>query len=107
MSAELQAQYPLAFIGCNSNITSAADCTKETCCLAQGASFLYLPAFGPNLFFTIFFGVFIIPQIFLGVKYKTWGYMIGMVLGLLVEVIGYIGRVLLNDNPFSNDAFLM
>ncbi|SMQ46575.1 unnamed protein product [Zymoseptoria tritici ST99CH_3D7] len=105
MPLDLQRQWPHSFIGCNYTIEKH-DCTTATCCVAQ-SSFLYVPEYWPNLFYAILFGVFILPQVFLGVKYKTWGYMVGMVTGLAVEVIGYVGRVLLNDNWFNNDAFLM
>nr|POE50135.1 sphingoid long-chain base transporter rsb1 [Quercus suber] len=93
------------FANCNPDIL-AADCTLETCCLAQQASFTYIPNYGGNLFFTIFFAVFILPQIGLGVYYKTWGFMVGNVIGLVLEVIGYASRLSLRDNPFSKSAFL-
>ncbi|KAK3725032.1 phospholipid-translocating ATPase rsb1 [Vermiconidia calcicola] len=82
------------------------DCTLETCCLAQ-SSFLYLPNYGGNLFFAIFFGIFIIPQLGLGIWHKTWGFAVGMVIGLALEVLGYAARVMLNDNPWSDNAFLI
>jgi hypothetical protein len=105
MSTELQSLYPEAFIGCSSTNNTSL-CTPETCCLAQ-SYFLYVPDYASNLFFAIFFGVFVIPQVYFGVKYKTWGYMAGMVLGLVVEVLGYVGRLMLNGNPYSNGAFLL
>jgi len=43
----------------------------------------------------------------LGIRYKTWGYMVAMVFGLLLEVIGYVARVMLHNSPFDNNFFLM
>ena len=33
--------------------------------------------------------------------------MVPMAAGLILEVIGYLGRILLHDNPFNFDSFLM
>ncbi|KAK5114903.1 hypothetical protein LTR62_002062 [Meristemomyces frigidus] len=81
-------------------------CTLETCCLAQ-SSFLYLPNFGANLFFAIFFGVFILPQIGLGIFYRTWGFMVGMIMGLVLEVVGYYARIMIHNSPFFGNGFLI
>lgn len=94
-----------AFANCNYNISSD-DCTLETCCLAQ-ASFLYIPDLGGNAFFTALFAVLLLPQLGLGIRYKTWGVLVGMVCGLILEVVGYAGRLQLHSNPFDDDAFLM
>ena len=48
-----------------------------------------------------------IPQLGLGVWYKSWGFMVGMAMGLILEVLGYISRVMFNDNPFDDSAFLL
>ncbi|WPG99733.1 Hypothetical protein R9X50_00255200 [Acrodontium crateriforme] len=82
------------------------DCTLETCCLAQ-SSFLYIPSFGGNLFFTIFFAAAIIPQLIIGIWYRTWGFAVGMFCGLLLEVIGYVARVMLHGSPFDANPFLI
>lgn len=94
------------YANCNPYIEDNNLCTLETCCLAQ-SSFLYIPDFGGNLFFTIWFAILLIPQLYLGIRYKTWGFMGGMLSGLILEVIGYAARIMLNDNPFNGDAFLM
>lgn len=90
--------------GCNFTIPSD-QCTLQTCCLDQ-SSFSYIPNYGANLFFAIFFGVFIIPQLAIGIKCRTWGYMVAMIIGLILELVGYVARVLLHNNPFDNAAFL-
>ncbi|EMC98486.1 hypothetical protein BAUCODRAFT_87156 [Baudoinia panamericana UAMH 10762] len=93
------------YAGCNLDIPSDL-CTLETCCLAQ-SNFLYLPNYGANLFFTIFFAVFIVPQLGLGIFYKTWGFMAGMGIGLVLEVVGYGARIMIHNNPFNGDGFLI
>ena len=93
------------FANCNTQILKV-ECTLETCCLAQ-SSFLYIPNYGANLFFTILFAALVVPQLGLGIYYKTWGFMAGMIIGLALEVLGYVSRVLLHNNPFDDNAFLM
>ncbi|KAK5679175.1 phospholipid-translocating ATPase rsb1 [Elasticomyces elasticus] len=94
------------YANCNLQILDDDLCTLETCCLAQ-SSFLYIPSYGGNIFFAIWFGLMILPQIGLGIRYKTWGFMSAMIIGLALEVIGYAARVQLNNNPFDSDSFLM
>jgi hypothetical protein len=71
------------------------------------ASFDYIPSLGGNAIFAAIFGVLIIGQLYFGVRHKIWGYMCAMILGLVLEVIGYAGRVMLNSSPFSNNDFLI
>ncbi len=81
-------------------------CTLETCDLSL-ASFLYLPTVPGNAVYAAIFGIYIVAQLYLGIKHKTWGYMVAMVTGLVLEVIGYVGRILLHSSPFNNNDFLI
>ncbi|TKA82882.1 hypothetical protein B0A55_01174 [Friedmanniomyces simplex] len=49
----------------------------------------------------------ILPQVGLGVYYKTWGFMSSMIIGLALEVLGYASRVQIHDNPFGSNPFLL
>lgn len=57
-------------------------CTLQTCDLSM-SSFLYLPTLPGNAVYAAIFGLLLIGQIFLGIKYKTWGYMVAMIFGLV------------------------
>lgn len=81
-------------------------CTIETCDITTMGVFNYQPNLGANAFFGVVFALCLMVQLFFGIKHKTWGYMAAMLLGLLLEVVGYAGRIMLNSNPFNNDAFL-
>lgn len=81
-------------------------CTMETCDLTL-ASFLYRPTLGGNAIFAALFAILFVPQLFFGIKHKTWGYMAAMSFGLIMECVGYIARVMIHNNPFDNDMFLM
>jgi hypothetical protein len=58
-----------------------------------------------NAFFAAFFGLALLIQLFLGIRYKTWTYMIAIVLGCLAECVGYIGRIMMSNNPYDDNGF--
>ncbi|KAL4815747.1 RTA1 like protein-domain-containing protein [Aspergillus spinulosporus] len=80
-------------------------CTLDTCPLSM-ASFEYIPRLWAQILFMGLFGLAFLIHFFLGIRYKTYTFMVAMMLGLAGEVVGYGGRVLLHDNPFNDDAFL-
>jgi hypothetical protein len=91
------------------NLTLILDpelCTVKTCDLSL-ASFLYIPSLPGNAIYAAIFALYIAAQLFLGIKYKTWGYMTALVLGLALEVFGYVARIMLHNDPFNNNDFLM
>lgn len=57
-------------------------CTVDTCDLSL-ASFLYFPTLPGNAAFSGLFAALLVAQVFLGVRHKTWGYMVAMLLGLV------------------------
>ncbi|KAJ5884668.1 hypothetical protein N7495_009178 [Penicillium taxi] len=65
----------------------------------------YTPNLGGNIFFVIFFGILGVAQVGLGVYYRTWTFMIALGVGALMEMAGYIGRVLMHYNPWNVSAF--
>lgn len=74
-------------------------------CPVEGTLYGYYPSIGANAFFAAFFGLCLIVQLGLGIKYRTWTFMIALGFGCLGELIGYIGRILLYNNPFDNLGF--
>ncbi|KAF4159530.1 hypothetical protein CNMCM8927_003129 [Aspergillus lentulus] len=89
-----------------SNSTDPSDyCTLDTCPLSL-ANFNYVPNLAGNLLYLALFGTMLVANLGLGIYYRTWGYLVGMMGGLALEVIGYVGRVQLHYNPFPFDPFL-
>jgi hypothetical protein len=81
-------------------INNTALCNISVCDLTL-AHFDYIPSIGGNAVYTAIFGLYIFAQLFLGIHYKSWGYMTAMFFGLAGEFIGYIARILLWQNPFD------
>jgi hypothetical protein len=67
----------------------------------------YYPNLTVNAFFAAFFGLFMLINLFLGIRYRSWTFLIAIAGGCILESVGYVGRVLLNDNPFSSAGFNM
>ena len=81
-------------------------CTVKTC--PMDYAFLdYLPTVSGNAFYAAWFAILLVGQLILGCYYRTWAYTFSMCSGLLLEIVGYVGRVMLHDDPFSNGNFLM
>jgi RTA1 like protein len=88
------------------SLQSINNCTVGTCPLSC-AQVEYLPTIAGNAVYAATFGLLLIAQLGLGIKYKTWGFMVGMICGLILEVVGYAGRIMLHDNPFNFNNFIM
>ena len=82
------------------------DCTLSTCPLSE-AQLDYVPSLGGNALYLGILAICLIAQLVLGIKYRTWGFLVAMVGGLILEIIGYAARIQMHYNPFPSGPFLM
>lgn len=86
-------------------------CTTCTCPLEIDGYILgymsYFPSLAGNAVFAAVFGLCLLSQLFLGIRHKTWGFLICMSGGTILEVLGYVGRILMRDDMFTNTYFIM
>jgi hypothetical protein len=90
------------------NVTCPDDlslCTVKTCSLQCG-EITFQPTLAGNGLYLALLVILLLLQLTLGIRYRTWGFMVGMCSGLLLEAVGYAGRLMLHDNPFSFNNFL-
>ncbi|GFN18516.1 hypothetical protein AtubIFM55763_008697 [Aspergillus tubingensis] len=80
-------------------------CTLTTCPLSD-AYVNYVPSLAGNIFYAAVFAALLIAQLILGIRYRTWGYLTGLFGGLLLEIIGYVGRIQMHYNPFKFTPYL-
>ncbi|KAF1816639.1 putative sphingoid long-chain base transporter RSB1 [Eremomyces bilateralis CBS 781.70] len=82
-------------------------CTLETCPL--GYSYWgYLPSLAANSLFTALFALTVVAFVVQSVVYRSFhGFTIAMICGSLLEMIGYIGRVMAHSKPFAEDPYLL
>lgn len=79
-------------------------CTYATCPVELYGQIAYRPSLGGNAFCAAVFGIALIIQLGLGIRYRTWGFLFATVSGSVLEIIGYAGRIMLwqNDYDFNN-----
>lgn len=82
-------------------------CTIETCSVEEYGQIDYIPTLPGNAAYLGIFVITFFAQTWLGVKHKTWGYMIAMQAGIALEILGYVGRLMLHDNIFSKNSFII
>lgn len=82
------------------------DCSAVSdLCPVEGTIYGYTPSLPANAAFAGFFGIAMIINLIYGIRYKTWTYMVALSLGCLAECGGYVGRVLMHNNPWNDMAF--
>ncbi|KAJ5247785.1 RTA1 domain protein [Penicillium chermesinum] len=86
--------------------SDTANCTLSTCPI-DSAFVDYQPSIPANALFIGVFSLLLLLQLGLGLWYRTWSFVIAMSCGLILEVLGYIGRLILHHNPFNFSGFLM
>lgn len=67
----------------------------------------FRPSLAANAIFLALFVLVGMGHGYLGYRGKSWGFMVGMLLGCLSEVLGYAGRIMLYNNPFSFVGFIV
>lgn len=83
-----------------------ANCTLALCPLE--ASILgYQPSLVANGVFIGVFGTIMAAHFIQGSIFKSWGFMASMLSGCVLEIVGYVGRVFIHDDPFDFSGFLM
>ncbi|KAJ4291612.1 hypothetical protein N0V90_009507 [Kalmusia sp. IMI 367209] len=84
----------------------SANCTLEICPL-EWSVFRYQPSIPANATILAMFGILFLVHTVQGIWYKTYAYMGCILAGCVLQVVGYVGRIMLHDNPFDFNAFLM
>jgi hypothetical protein len=83
-----------------------ANCTLDLCPI-QSTVFQYRPSLAANSVFIALFALSIVTHIVLGIRWRSWFFMGAMILGGISEIIGYGGRLIMYNNPFSFTGFMI
>ncbi|KAJ5456146.1 Efflux pump himE [Penicillium daleae] len=89
----------------SNNTQAYIPCTLDTCPISW-STIGYQPNLCGNALFLAIFAVALFVQLAIGVRYKTWSYLVGMGGGLVLEIVGYAGRIQLHVNPFVFNSFI-
>jgi len=92
--------------GIASNVTYLSQCTPALCSLNY-AVVRYLPNSLANAAFMGLFAIFLIMQIVQWFFYRTHSFTFTMSCGLILEILGYLGRIAMRNQLFVEGPFLM
>ena len=81
-------------------------CTLSTCPESY-ATLRYVPSLAANAFFLAWFATLFVIQTAIGVRKRTWSFFVAMIGGCILEVVGYVGRIMMHNNIFVFNNFLM
>jgi len=74
-------------------------------CPVEATTYGYYPDLPANAFFAAAFGLLLIVGLIVGIRRKTWSYTAFLAVGAFGECVGYIGRILMHNNPWDSGAF--
>jgi len=66
----------------------------------------YIPNAAATYAYLAIFALFLVLQTGLGIRYRTWYFWLGLFCGLVLEVIGYAGRIIIRTSPCKLSNFL-
>lgn len=81
-------------------------CTLETCSL-EDAYMHYRPSIAGCIVYIALYGLLLVIQTIQCPIYRMWGFSGSMVIGLTLDIIGYVARILFHGDPFNFNYFLM
>ncbi|KAF7198432.1 Efflux pump himE [Pseudocercospora fuligena] len=79
-------------------------CTKSTCDASQSI-YGYAPNLAATIIFLILFAVSGLTYIYQGLRSRTYFFSSAMFIGCFAQVLGYIAKLLLHADPFSDIGF--
>lgn len=86
----------------------SAYCTEvSAACPISETTYGYRPNLAGNIFLLVVFGICTLAQLFLGIKHKLRAFTFAVTVGCMGETLGYGGRLIMNENPWSQTGFRM
>lgn len=88
------------------NTSSTDDCLSISLqCPVEATIYGYYPSLPANAFAVAVFAICLIVNVALGCRYKTWTYLIAVILACSTSTAGYAGRIIMHDNPWDGVGF--
>lgn len=82
------------------------NCTEVTpLCPVEATTYGYYPNLGLHSTLCAAFVICALLQIGFGVWHRSWTFMIALAGGSIMEAVGYVGRIMMHANPWSDNAF--
>ncbi|KAF9891388.1 hypothetical protein FE257_004244 [Aspergillus nanangensis] len=85
---------------------NTTDCTSiSPQCPVSATTYGYTPNLPANALLATIFGICGIYHILIGLKARSWTFMIALAIGSLMEMVGYIARIGMHNNVWDSGAF--
>lgn len=82
------------------------NCTLAICPV-QHSIYGYRPSLAASITFIVLYSIAACIHLFLGLRWKKWGFMSCMLLGAADAILGYAGRIMMWYNPFTFSGFML
>lgn len=76
-------------------------------CPVSATTYGYYPNFPANVLYCALFGALFVSGLAIGVRSRTWTYMLALGIGSGLEMLGYVGRIMMHKNPWDSAGFKM
>ena len=76
-------------------------------CPIEWATVNYDPSLAGNALYLAIFSLLLVVHALQLWKYRTWSFSGSMMAGMVLEIVGYLGRVQMHFNPFLSNPFLL
>lgn len=83
-----------------------SNCTLDLCPI-EASVYSYRPSLQANIVFVALYSIAGLLHAYLGFRWRQWFFTGCIIAGCIIEIVGYVGRVLMYGNPFDFTAFLM
>lgn len=99
---------PRPTIKSNTMSSPYKDCTEVSLqCPVEATTYGYVPNLASNSILAAIFAICTLGQASLAVRFRTWGFGFAATVGCLLECLGYVGRIVLNNNVWNHGAFAL
>lgn len=82
-----------------------SNCTLDLCPI-EASVYSYRPSLPANIVFIVLYALAGILHAYLGIRWRQWFFSGCVIAGCLVEIVGYVGRVIMYGNPFNFAGFM-
>lgn len=82
------------------------NCTLAICPVEYSV-YGYRPSLAASSTFIVLYSISACIHLYLGLRWKTWGFMSCMLVGATNAILGYAGRIILWYNPFDFSGFML
>lgn len=82
------------------------NCTLAICPV-EYSIYGYRPSLAASVALIVFYAIAALIHLYLGLRWKRWAFTSCMLVGSVVAILGYVGRIIMWHNPFNFSGFML